>query len=79
MVVSVHLQSAVFTIVDRGTNGALHPPAHPVQTAAVYVGDLSSQQRTLTHHVCREVLPAHGQVLIWRRMKSGVKLLLQCC
>lgn len=42
----------VFTKVDRGANGTLHAPAHPVQTAAVYIGDLSSQQRTLTHHVC---------------------------
>lgn len=52
-----------FTGAGGGTEGALHPPALPVQAAAVHEGDLGSQQRTLTHQVCRDVLPAHRQVL----------------
>lgn len=50
---------------DRGADGALHAPADPVQAAAVQVGDLSPQQRFLTHQICGDLLPAHGEVLIW--------------
>lgn len=54
------------TGVGGGAEGALHPPALPVQTAAVHEGDLGPQQRTLADQVRRDVLPAEGQVLVWR-------------
>ena len=54
------------TRVSVGAEGTLKAPALPVQTAAVGEGELSPLQRTLAQQVGREVLPAHGQVLIWR-------------
>lgn len=57
-----------FTRVSGGAEGALHPPALPVQTAAVHEGDLNPQQRALTHQAC-DLLPAHTQVLICRTDK----------
>lgn len=58
-----------FTRVSGGAEGTLHPPALPVQTAAVHEGDLSPQQRALTHQAC-DLLPTHSQVLICRTDKT---------